>query len=154
MVFLRTQFNYDVEEASLAAGLDSSIDPDTGEELQSATQQQFAEEVDINTIVKNFGLTGQLPENFRAPVSGDFTGVTDYQSALNAVIAADEEFMTLPADVRERFANDPQKLLEFVENDKNRDEAITLGLVPKPVEKPRDAVQAIDELAEVLKPKP
>lgn len=151
-VFLRAPYNYDVDEASDAAGLRTDIDPDTGEELESATQQQFAEETDINVIVERFGLTGQLPENFRAPVSGDFTGVTDYQSALNAVIAADAEFMSLPANVRERFQNDPQRLLEFVGDDKNRDEAIQLGLVPKPVEKPRDAVQAIDELAAVLKP--
>ena len=77
-VFLRDGYNYDTEEVSLSTGTDTSIDPDTGEELESLTQQSFKDECDINEIVRRFGLTGQLPENFRAPVSGDFTGIKEW----------------------------------------------------------------------------
>lgn len=139
-VFVRSPYNYDMDQASDEAGL-SFVG------TESMTQQQFAEEVDINTIVRRFGLTGQLPENVRVPEYGDFTGISDYQSALNAVIAADEMFMAMPADVRAKFDNDPQKMLVFLGDDKNRDEAVKLGLVNKPPEKTRDAVMAIDELA-------
>ena len=38
-------------------------------------------------------------DNFRAPVSGGFTGITDFQSAMNAVISAQKEFDSLPAPV-------------------------------------------------------
>lgn len=96
---------------------------------KSLAQQQFGEEVDINTIVKRFNLTGQLPTNFNMPTYGDFTGISDYHTALNVVRAADEEFLSLPADLRARFDNDPGKLIEFLENDENRDEAVKLGLV-------------------------
>src|SRR5580765_5072286 len=64
---------------------------------KSLTQQHFKDECDINEIVRRFGLTGKLPENVKAPQYGDFTGLSDYQTALNAVIAADEAFMELPA---------------------------------------------------------
>lgn len=139
--FVRTPYNYDMEAASLESGL-ACPEP-------TLAQQQFKEECDINTIVKNFGLTGQLPENVRMPVSGDFTdAVTDYQSALNMVIEADAAFMKLPADVRAEFQNDPQKLLLFLEDDKNRERAVKLGLlVPPSVPAEPIAVRVIPEPA-------
>lgn len=120
--FLRTGYNYDREKASNESGLDCSGDP--GE-----TQQSFREECDINTIIYRFGLAGELPVGLRAPTYGDFTGVNDYQSALNAVIAADEAFMEMPANVRARFNNSAAAFVEFCSDDKNRDEAVKLGLV-------------------------
>lgn len=147
MMFCRAAFNYDRDEASLASGL--ACDPAEG-----VTQQQFKEETDINTIVERFGLTGSVPENLRVPVSGDFTSVGDFHSAMNVVRAAQESFMELPGDLRFRFNNDPGRFLDFVYNEANRDEAIKLGLIQKPVEVPRDAVRAIDELAAKIVPKP
>lgn len=118
--FLRTPYNYDMDAVSRETGLVCD-DP-------TRTQQQFAEESDINTIVRRFGLTGELPSQVRVPMEGDFVDVVDYQSALNAVIAADDAFMELPAAVRARFDNDPQKLMEFVADSKNLDEARKLGI--------------------------
>jgi len=116
----------------------------------SRAKQAFKAECDINTIVRRFGLTGKLPDNVRVPVSGDFTGVTDFQTAMNSVRRATEDFMALPADLRKRFGNDPQLLMEFMADPNNREDAVKLGLVNKPVEVPRDAVKAIDELAAKL----
>jgi phage internal scaffolding protein len=120
-VFLRTPYNYDVNEASDASSLvceDSSL-----------AQQHAKDECDINTIVRRFGLTGELPSGVRAPVYGDFTSATDYHTALNAVIAADAAFMQLPADIRIRFNNDAGAFVDFVSDDNNRAEAERLGLV-------------------------
>lgn len=139
-VFLRTPYNYDMDAASDEAGI-SFVG------TESRTQQQFAEEADINTIVRRFGLTGQMPENIGFPEYGDFSEVHDYQTSLNILREADEAFLRIPAEIRARFANDPQQLLEFLHDGNNRDEALKLGLIPKPPEKPRDAVMAIDELA-------
>ena len=130
-VFLRSAYNYDTDKVSLETGLE--CDPD-----DNRTQQQFAEEADINTIVARFGLTGELPDVVRVPQSGDFTGVSDFQSAMQAVRAAEEGFMELPAALRARFQNDPQRLLEFMEDDRNKDEAIKLGLVNKAPEVSRE----------------
>jgi phage internal scaffolding protein len=146
-VFVRTRYNYDRNAASDAAALICVPE-------ESRTQQQFAEECDINTIVKRFGLTGELPENFRVPQSGDFTNIGDFHSAMNAVRSAEEAFMDMPAELRARFGYDPQKLMDFVHDSKNRDEAIKLGLVEKPPERPRDVVTAVDELAARFKVDP
>lgn len=143
--FLRTAYNYDMNAVSDETGL--KCDPS-----EDKTQQQFAEEADINTIVRRFGLTGELPENIRVPQYGDFTGIGDYKEALNAVRAADEAFMQMPADLRYKFSNDPQRLLEFLADGKNRQEAQALGLL-KEVEVPqRRVVTAVDEMAALLKP--
>lgn len=149
---LRTFGNFDGDKNSLEfATPGAGIDPDTGEVEVSLTQQQFKEECDINEIVRRFGLTGQLPEVVRIPQSGDFTGITDFKSAMDAVIAAEAKFMELPAAIRQRFGHDPQRLIDFMEDDKNLEEARKLGLVNPPPEKTRDAVTAIDELAAALR---
>ena len=104
----------------------------------SMTQQQFAEDCDLNNIVdKNFNLKDpsfvtklQLSsgQSKREPIYGDFSGVSDYQSALNLVKTANEQFYSLPSKVRDRFSNDPQKLLEFCEDPANYDEGVKLGI--------------------------
>lgn len=126
---IRTRYNYDMDRVTQFTGL-SCGEP-------TRTQQQFKDEVDINTIVHRFGLTGELPENVRVPQSGDFTNVTDYQTAMNLVVQAREAFMELPAEVRYRFHNDPQELQRFVENKDNLEEARKLGIaVPAPTPVP------------------
>ncbi|QXP08444.1 MAG: internal scaffolding protein [Arizlama microvirus] len=139
-MFLRAPHNYDVDAVSAEFGI--AID-----ESESVVQQQFAAECDINEIVRRFGLTGELPSNVRMPVSGDFQDIEDFQSAMLRVREAQEAFMQLPGEVRARFAHDPQRLMAFLEDGSNRDEAIKLGLVVPPPEVTRDAVKAIDELA-------
>lgn len=97
----------------------------------SVTQQSFASDADINTIVKRFGVTGELPNVVPAQY-GDFSNVTDYQSAMNAVREAGGAFMALDADLRAHFQNDPALFVDFVSNDANRAKAIELGLVMPP----------------------
>jgi phage internal scaffolding protein len=125
-VFCRSPYNYDMDLASDKAGL-SCDDP-------SLTQQQFKEESDINTIVNRFMKSGVLPTPVNMPQYLDYEGVFDYQSAMNAVRSADEQFMRMDAKVRARFNNSPQEFLSFFADPANTDEAIRLGLaVPKPV---------------------
>lgn len=139
MVFIRGAYAYDRDDASAGAALEF---PDP-----SLTQQQFAEDADINTIVRRFGLTGEMPEAFVMPQSGDFIDATSFEESMQLIVKAREEFMTLPADVRRRFANDPGQLIEFLEDGRNLDDARKLGLLKPPPEVTRDAVKAIDELA-------
>lgn len=104
----------------------AATDIHTGSE--SLVQQQFRDEVDINTIVKRFGLTGQAPSSGLEGVYGDFEGITDYASAVAAIEKARESFMVVPPEVREKFDNDPGKLLEFVSRAKKQAQVDTLEL--------------------------
>jgi len=119
--FLRTAYNYDRDAASNESGLAC--------EEPTLTQQHYKDETDINNILRQFNITGQLPQAALSPRYGDFTGIVDYQTALNAVIAAEDGFMTLPADLRAQFGNDPEQLINFLDNPDNKDQAIKLGLI-------------------------
>lgn len=119
-IFLRSAYNYDMNAVSDETGLFCS-DP-------SLTQQQFRDECDINTIVDQFMKTGHLPTPSSMPQYVDYEGVFDFQTAMNAVRQADENFMRMDAKIRARFHNSPQEFLEFFANPENTEEAIRLGL--------------------------
>jgi len=95
----------------------------------SLAKQSFRDECDINNILRKFNVTGQLPVGSVQPQYGDFSGITDYQSALNAVMAAQDSFLQLPAKVRAKFDNDPALFLEFASDEANKDEMKALGLL-------------------------
>ena len=138
-VFLRTPYNYDKDAASNESGLHC--------EDASLAQQHYKEECDINTILEKFNITGMLPENTLSPRYGDFTGIGDYHTALNRVIAAQDEFEALPAQIRAKFNNDPAQLIEFLENSENRPEAEELGLVEKAAAEAVEAAKTTPEKA-------
>lgn len=121
MIKVRALFNYDTKQASREAAITCKD--------KSLAQQSFKEEADINEIVRRFGLTGQLPDVVHQPRYADYDQVMDYHTAMNAVRQAQEGFDALPADIRNRFQNDPQQLLEFLADSNNRDEAFELGLI-------------------------
>ena len=119
--FVRSPYNYNTDAASNESGLRC--------EDASLTQQHQKDQADINYIIDQFNVTGVLPVSPLTPQYGDFTGVKDYQSALNAVMAMEDEFLSLPANLRARFENDPEQLMNFLANNENRQEAIELGLI-------------------------
>lgn len=126
--FVRTPYNYDRDEASNDSGL-KCLD-------KTRTQQNFADEVNINTIVKRFNLTGQLPADVRQPTYADFVGPFDFHQAMNAIRQAQEAFDRMPADLRAEFHNDPGEFVDFCSNDENRARAEKMGLVlPKDLKK-------------------
>lgn len=125
-VFYRSPHNYD-----LAAASDEASVKDFGPSL---TVQSMAEDVDMNVIMKRFGVTGKMPDNVVPLSYGDFSNVFDFRSALHAVRDADERFGAMPAEIRARFLNDPQMFLQFCEEPKNLAELRTMGLaVPEVV---------------------
>lgn len=93
------------------------------------TRQSFKDECDINVIMRRYAATGQVEHlTQRTPVWGEVPNL-DFNSAMQIVVRAREDFEALPANVRDRFANDPAQLLSFISNPENRAEAEKLGLV-------------------------
>jgi len=120
MPFVRSPYNYDRDAASNESGIECR-DP-------SLAQQNSKDEADINTIVKRFNLTGELPSGVSVPKYADFDDVVDYHSALNMVIAADHAFMALPAAIRARFDNDAGAFVDFVSDPSNAAAVAEMGL--------------------------
>lgn len=127
----RHAYNYDADSVSKQTGLKCE-DP-------SRTIQSQAKEADINTIARNFGLTGTLPQIQRLPLNEDFMDVMDFHTAMNQLKAAQASFDSLPAQIRSRFDNDPGLFVDFCSTEGNEAELEKLGLLPpKPPENQGD----------------
>jgi len=104
----------------------------------SLTQQHFANEVNINSIIARYNRTGYLTDplkpGFSRPQFGDFSDIVDFQTAQDIVIRGNEAFASLPSAIRKRFDNDPSLFLSFMDDISNRDEAISLGIISEKVE--------------------
>lgn len=125
--FLRSEGNYDVDEASVASGLECKD--------ESLTVQADAKEADINFVMKRVLLTREMPVSRKgSPMFGDFTGVLDYKAAMNAVAEVNGYFSMLPPDLQMRFGNDAGAFVKFCSDEGNRDALVELGIVVKPPE--------------------
>jgi len=111
------------------------------------TQQHFADEVDIKTIVARFGLTGVLPQRVAEGVYGDFSGISDYESAVATIARTQERFMTLPAELREKFENDPGELVRFAASHSEAELADFFGEGARPLDPPKAAVAGVEPAA-------
>jgi len=110
---------------------------------KSMTNQADMDSADINKIMAKYEKTGVLIDQLgieRKPSYGDFSEVPSYHEALSAVRRIEVAFNTQPAYIRNRFNNDPQELMSFLEDPNNRAEAIKLGIITE--EKQADAVPA------------
>lgn len=99
---------YDYKEVSREAQTDTGSD--------TLVQQAPAVEMDINNIVRRFGITASMPFGAASGMYGDFTDIVDYESMVDRMARVDRAFESLPAEVRERFGNDPGKLVSFAQS--------------------------------------
>ncbi|AXH76057.1 MAG: internal scaffolding protein [Microviridae sp.] len=135
--FVRNQFNYDTNEISDQSGLH------TGSE--GGAKQSFKDEVDINTIVKRFGIGYEMPEPSFLPGTQDFTNIGDFHSAMNLIARAKEQFEEFPANIRARFDNNAADWADFCLKEENRGELAKMGLLTKEAQKRyQDAQDALE----------
>lgn len=121
---LRVPGDYDSDQLSLLTGVECN-------EEEDKAQQQFADAADINTLVRRFGVTGEMPQARELAEYGDFSGVTDFQTAMQQLKQAQESFDSLPVKIRARFENDPAALYEYLQNSDNLAEAVELGILER-----------------------
>lgn len=97
---------------------------------ESRTKQAFKDQVNVNKIMKKYQ-KGQMIDHFTTvqPFYGDVSEIGSYQEALALVMRADELFSAMSSEVRDRFRNDPANMISFLADEKNRDEAVKLGLI-------------------------
>lgn len=99
---------------------------------ESRTVQSEAPACDINLMMKRYQNHGTVIPGREGAFYADFTNVDDYLSARDTIAEGESGFASLPSDVRSRFGNDPAELIEWVGDGRNREEAVELGLLPKP----------------------
>lgn len=103
----KTPYNHDTNAESDRTGLACNDG--------TLTQQHMEAEANINTIVRNFGVTGQLPQIPLPPSLEEFADIFDFQTAMNIQAAAKASFMMLAPEIREAFYNDPHNFVSQVD---------------------------------------
>lgn len=131
---------YDYDGDSYDSGIDCSgyVDEDgVFHETPSLAKQSSKDECDINVMMARYQTTGVFENvNQSPPRWGDFSDVPSYQAAQNLILDSQRQFASLDAVTRARFGNDPAQMLAFLNDEKNRDEAMELGLVARPSPEP------------------
>lgn len=109
----------------------------------SLTRQEFADECDINQLMKRYetfgGTINGLPNNSVEPMYIDFAEMPDTLMGYMAFMdEAQNAFMTLPASIRKEFDNNAHAFVDYAANPLNVEQMRIWGLA-KPAEKPAEA---------------
>ena len=112
--------------------------------LPTRTQQQFKDQCDVNQIMAKYKKTGSITHirNAENGVYMDLAEIPDLLTAKIQLQQAELAFSQMPAKLRHQFQNDPIQLVSYLQDPKNHEEAIHLGLMVKrdePNSKPNDA---------------
>jgi len=78
--------------------------------------------------------TGVLPAPRPGLAYRDMSVVPDFQTAMTVIAEAKSSYQRLPAALRAKFDNNPDKFVTFVTDPRNLDDLVSLGLATKPVE--------------------
>lgn len=92
----------------------------------SLTQEHFADSCDVNKIMADYQYTGIMPQKPGA-VYGDFTNADDFRTALQTIVETQNNFLSMPPEIRARFGNDPANFIAFCENPDNLPELHRMG---------------------------
>lgn len=123
-------------------------------EFSRWTKQSFAEECDINTIMRKYNNSGEMPAiNIQAPQYLDATGF-DFQAAMQFTAGAQSLFNELPSAVRNRFNNDPAQFLDFTSKEENKPEMAQMGLLRDEVAQALLYPSPIEEKPNIVPPAP
>lgn len=112
------------------------VDPGITFKGETLTQEHMANECDLNQIMEK-AKRGIVPSAFfqqKTPWFGDFSDGLTFHDIKNVLIDTEKAFMELDPKIRERFNNNPAALVDFLEDEGNREEAERLNLIPKAAE--------------------
>lgn len=96
---------------------------------EMVTKQEFKTETTIEAIMRKWAATGTLKHMMATePQYGDFTNADDYLTAMNRVTEARDQFMQLPAELRQLCGNDPGAFLDLVHREDSAEVFDAFGL--------------------------
>lgn len=106
--------------------------------VEPMTKQQFRDGTKVDQILKKYATLGVDPNNvglFQRNVAqmayGTADLVQDYQVQLNRINMVKAYFASLPSGIRDKFANDPKRMLDFMADPKNLEACAEMGLFAK-----------------------
>lgn len=97
-------------------------------DTKSLTEQHHKKRCDVHTIMDKYEKTGLIEHLAKhSGAYSDYPSSIDFHSAMNIIAEANSVFESLPADLRAAHSNDPSRFLDWIQDEKNRDEIIEAG---------------------------
>jgi phage internal scaffolding protein len=112
----------------------------TPKERKTRCIQSERSNSDINNIVAKAYKTGHLPVLMNRQPMEALPDVQTYQEALDKVVHAQQSFEQLPSEIRNKFENDPKKLLKALEKPEENIELLLEASVLEEVKQTIDPV--------------
>lgn len=104
-------------------------------------------ECNVNHILATYTKTGLVPPIDPNAQYGDLSDF-DYQSLQNQIANAHSLFEQLPDNVKYKFGNEPYRFLNFVQDERNYDELVEMGLANNaPTASPEDEALPVTDAA-------
>jgi len=125
-------------------------------EGSSLAKQSFRDECNINNIMAKYQRTGAIEHMNNHGQNYGYASSLDFRESMEILRTGQAMFDDLPAEIRNRFGQDPAEFLDFVQNPANIDEMREMGLVetsPSPAE-PKEPVAPKEPLAPLDPPPP
>ena len=101
----------------------------------SLTEQCHKNDCEIDVILKRYQQTGflvnPLEKSTRTPMFGDLSDLVGYQEQQNRLCQVKEYFEALPSQIRLMFGNDVGNYLQAMNDPKQTDKLIELGLLKR-----------------------
>lgn len=96
------------------------------------TEQCHSDSCDVHNILSQYIRTGILEHVAKFDGKyGDFIDVPTFQDAQNRIAEAASMFETVPAKVRARFGHDPNKFIDWITDERNRQDILDSGFTDK-----------------------
>lgn len=97
------------------------------------TQSHHKASCDVRHLHSQYLKTGMLPAPRPGLAFRDMSVVPDFQTAMGVIAESKSAFERLPAALRAKFDNNPDKFVAYVHDSRNVDDLVALGLATKPV---------------------
>ena len=117
------------------------FDPDN---LPSLTKQAHKDECDVGLILKKYSHTGAIQHCKPPGQYFDASSSMDFHSAMDFIMQAKDDFLSIPSSIRKKFDNDPGNFIKWLADEANHDEAVQLGFIVPPEEEKIGKVEIVN----------
>ena len=99
---------------------------------RKAAKQEFKDDADLNSIMRKFQKTGAIDHAKIHQGSYGIASPMQLHEAMNLVKKSESMFNELPSSIRNKFENNAEQFLDYVQNPDNAIEAKELGISLSP----------------------
>lgn len=124
------------------------------QKLPSRAQEHYQNDQNVNHIMAKYRKTGDASLLLKVKTEyGTFENFEGLSKHVSKLARAEEAFAALPQSIQKQFNWQPGEMLEFIDDPKNKEAAIKMGLftAPKPPDEHLEILKSIQKNTQPVK---